>query len=124
MTGYATVGTNDLERAVAYYDALMAVVGASRILEYDRIVVWSDAPGGAMFGICRPYDGNPATPGNGCMAGVRASSTEAVDRFHATAIRLGGADEGAPGDRGNGFYAGYFRDLDGNKLVVFCLGSG
>ena len=122
MVGYATAGTNNLARAIAYYDELMGVVGATRILEYDRIVVWSDKPGGPMLGVCKPFDGNPATPGNGCMAGIRAASRRAVDRLHAKAIGLGGRDEGAPGDRGNGFYAGYFRDLDDNKLVVFSLG--
>lgn len=121
MVGYATVGTNDLVKATAYYDQLMGVIGATRVLEYDRIIVWSDKPGGAMLGVCKPFDGEPASPGNGCMAGIRAASPEVVDRLHSMAIDLGGRDEGTPGDRGNGFYAGYFRDLDRNKLVVFCL---
>ena len=121
MVGYATVGTNDLDRATAYYDQVLAVAGARRILEYDRIVIWSSEPGGAMFGVCTPFNGQPATPGNGCMAGIRADSTDVVDRLHAKALKLGGSDEGGPGDRGNGFYAGYFRDLDGNKLVAFHL---
>ena len=121
MVGYATVGTNDLDRATAYYDQVLAVAGARRILEYDRIVIWSNEPGGAMFGVCTPFNGQPATPGNGCMAGIRADSNDVVDRLHAKALELGGSDEGGPGDRGNGFYAGYFRDLDGNKLVAFHL---
>ena len=122
MVGYATVGTNDLDRAAAYYDQVLAVAGARRILEYDRIVIWSNEPGGGMLGVCTPFNGQPATPGNGCMAGIRVDSTDVVDRLHAKALQLGGSDEGAPGDRGNGFYAGYFRDLDGNKLVAFHLG--
>lgn len=123
MIGYATVGTNDLDRATAFYDAVLAEIGANRILEYERIVIWSDAPGGGMLGVCTPFDGRPASPGNGCMAGIRTGSTGAVDRLHAKALELGGTDEGSPGDRGNGFYAGYFRDLDGNKLVAYHLAA-
>jgi hypothetical protein len=122
MIGYATVGTNDLTRATAYYDALLAEIGARQILVLDRIVIWSNQPGGGMLGVCLPYDGRPAVVGNGAMVGINVGSHEGVDRFHAKALALGGSDEGAPGDRGNGFYAGYFRDLDGNKLVAYSLG--
>ena len=122
MVGYATVGTNDLGRATGYYDHLLAVVGASRVLEYERIVIWASEPGSEMLGVCEPLDGKSASPGNGCMAGIRAGSTELADRLYEKALELGGTDEGGPGDRGNGFYAGYFRDLDGNKLVAFHLG--
>lgn len=72
-----------------------------------------------MLAICTPYDEQPATVGNGVMVALNAGSKEAVAKLHAKALELGGADEGAPGDRGNGFYAGYFRDLDGNKLNFF-----
>jgi catechol 2,3-dioxygenase-like lactoylglutathione lyase family enzyme len=119
MVGYATLGTNDLKRATAYYDALLAELGARRIIDYDRIVIWSNEPGGGMLGICLPFDGRPAVVGNGATVGITVGSNARVDRFHAKALALGGTCEGPPGDRGNGFYAGYFRDLDGNKLVAY-----
>ncbi len=119
MVGYATLGTNDLKRATAYYDALLAELGARRIIDYDRIVIWSNEPGGGMLGVCLPFDGRSAVVGNGAMVGITVGSNALVDRFHAKALALGGTCEGPPGDRGNGFYAGYFRDLDGNKLVAY-----
>jgi hypothetical protein len=121
MVGYATVGTNDLKKATAYYDALLAEIGARRVIELDRIVIWANQQG--MLGVCLPHDGRPASVGNGTMIGLNAGSKEAVHKVHAKALALGGSDEGAPGDRGSGFYAGYFRDLDGNKLVVFNLAT-
>ena len=75
-----------------------------------------------MFAIAKPFDGNAATVGNGTMVAINVGTTEAVDRMHAKALELGGKDEGAPGPRGGGpFYGGYFRDLDGNKLVAYCI---
>jgi catechol 2,3-dioxygenase-like lactoylglutathione lyase family enzyme len=121
MVGYATLGTSDLERASAYYDALLAELGARRIMNLDRIIIWSNDPRAGMLGVCLPHNGQPAVAGNGVMVGLNAGSSAAVDRVHARALALGGSDEGAPGDRGNGFYAGYFRDPDGNKLVAYHL---
>jgi len=72
--------------------------------------------------VALPYDGKPATIGNGCMVALVVDSTAKVDALHARALALGASDEGAPGPRGEGFYAGYFRDLDGNKLNFFCMG--
>ena len=124
MIGYATVGTNDLAKATAYYEALLAEIGASKVMGDDRIVLYSNDPSQGFLGVCIPNDAQPATVGNGTMAGIKAGSNDAVDRLHAKALELGGGDEGAPGDRGNGFYAGYFRDLDGNKLVAYHLTLG
>ena len=75
-----------------------------------------------MLGVCKPYDGKPATGGNGTMVALTAKSREIVDAVHAAALAAGGADEGAPGLRGDTFYGAYFRDLDGNKLCVFHYG--
>jgi predicted lactoylglutathione lyase len=78
-----------------------------------------------MLCIIKPYDGQPATVGNGAMAGIGADSRDQVDRIYKKAIELGGSDEGPPGLRaegGDGFYAAFFRDLDGNKLDVFSYG--
>ena len=122
MIGYATLGTNDLPRAAAFYDALLAELGAKRLWEYNRGIGWGVAPDKPSLGIMKPYDGNAATVGNGVMIALVVDSREKVDRVHRKALELGGKDEGAAGPRGKGFYAGYFRDLDGNKLNVFCLG--
>jgi catechol 2,3-dioxygenase-like lactoylglutathione lyase family enzyme len=122
MIGYVTLGTNDLPRAAAFYDALLAEVGARRTMDFGRGIAWGvsmDKPG---LGITKPYDGNAATVGNGVMVALVVSSREQVDRIHRRALELGGTDEGPAGPRGDGFYAGYFRDLDGNKLNVFCVG--
>ena len=97
-------------------------IGESRIMEIDNFVVWGTSMEQPGFSITRPFDGNPATVGNGVMIAILMPSKEAVGAFYAKAMELGAADEGAPGDRGDGFYAGYFRDLDGNKLNAFYTG--
>lgn len=122
MIGYVTLGTNDLARAARFYDALLGTIGASRYMESDRFVAWAVSPDTPAFGVALPYDGKPATVGNGVMVALAMDSRAKVDALHRKAIELGGTDEGAPGPRGDGFYAGYFRDLDGNKLNAFCLG--
>ncbi len=122
MIGYTTLGTNDMERACQFYDALFGSIGEKRIMELDGFVVWGTSLEEPGFSISRPFDGNPATVGNGVMIAMQMPNTAAVDAFHAKAMELGASDEGAPGPRGDGFYAGYFRDPDGNKLNAFCMG--
>jgi predicted lactoylglutathione lyase len=122
MIGYVTLGTNDLPRAAAFYDALLAEIGARRVWEYERGIGWGTDKRRPSLGIMKPYDGKPATAGNGVMAALVVDSKEKVDQLHRKALELGGKDEGAPGPRGDGFYAGYFRDLDGNKLNAFHAG--
>ena len=128
MIGYVTLGTNDIEKARAYYDALLAEIGATRKMEFPETGFTLYGTGDRRPGIAvtRPYDGNPATVGNGNMTAIAADSRETVDRLHAKALALGGTDEGAPGLRtpeGPGaFYGAYFRDPDGNKLCVFRMG--
>lgn len=126
LIGYITLGTNDLERARTFYDALLSEMGVKRLMEFgDRGYGWAASLDKPMLCIFKPYDGRPATVGNGVMVGISADSRETVDRLHKKALELGGADEGKPGLRaigGDGFYAAYFRDLDGNKLDVFCYG--
>jgi len=122
MIGYVTLGTNDLERGAKFYDELLAEMGAGRFMEMETLIAWATSPDGPGIAIAKPFDGNPATVGNGVMVGIMVDSTDKVDKLHAKALELGGADEGAPGPRGEGgFYAGYFRDLDGNKLNFFCI---
>lgn len=122
MIGYVTLGTNDLPRAAAFYDALLSEIGAKRLWESDRGIAWGTAMDKPSLAIMKPYDGKAATVGNGVMVGLAVTSREAVDRVYQKALDLGGTDEGPAGPRGEGFYAGYFRDPDGNKLDVFCVG--
>lgn len=121
MLGYVTLGTNDLAKAAAFYDALLAEVGAKRSMEGDTFVAWGN--GGAGLGVIKPHDGKPASVGNGTMAAILCPDPATVDRVYDKALALGGKDEGPKGPRGGGFYAGYFRDLDGNKLNAFCMTS-
>lgn len=124
MIGYVTLGTNRYEAAAKFYDELLAVIGATRIMEGDTFIAWSTAPNMPAVSIIRPYDGKDATVGNGSMVALAADSPDTVAALHAKALQLGGVDEGAPGQRGGGFYAAYFRDLDGNKLNAFCMVEG
>ncbi len=121
MIGYVTLGTNDLEKAVSFYDQLFATIGAGRFLETEQFVAWSTGMDQAGVSITKPFDGKPATVGNGTMVAIMLDSNEKVDAFYNKAIELGATCEGKPGPRGemSGFYAGYFRDLDGNKLNAF-----
>jgi catechol 2,3-dioxygenase-like lactoylglutathione lyase family enzyme len=122
MIGYVTIGTNDLARAEKFYDALLAELGGKRVMANDRMRFYGAGPGQPLVAICTPADGKKATVGNGTMVALAAGSKEAVDRVYEKAIALGGIDEGAPGQRSPSFYGGYFRDLDGNKLVAFVMG--
>jgi len=119
---YATVGSNDLERAKAFYDALLGSVGITPLFEHPSGGRIYGTDGSLFFGVLGPYDGRPATAGNGSMQAFRFETRGEVDAFHAKALALGGADEGAPGERVPKFYFSYFRDLDGNKLCAFSLG--
>ena len=120
MIGYVTLGTNDLDRAARFYDALLAEIGAGRFMQDDRFVAWAVAPDKPSLGVIKPWDGKPATVGNGVMVALVVDSPAKVDALYRKAMELGAADEGKPGPRGDGFYAAYFRDLDGNKLNCFC----
>ena len=122
MIGYATLGTNDMPRATAFYDALFATLGAKRVWSTDRLVAWSTSPTASSLAVGRPFDGKPASVGNGVMIALQVDSKAKVDAVHAKALALGGKDEGAPGQRSEDFYAGFFRDLDGNKLDVCFMG--
>lgn len=121
MIGYVTLGTNDLEKAVSFYDQLFATIGAGRFLETEQFVAWSTGMDQAGISVTKPFDGKPATVGNGNMVAIMLDSNDKVDAFYKKALELGATCEGKPGPRGemSGFYAGYFRDLDGNKLNAF-----
>ena len=124
MLGYITLGTNDLDRAAQFYDAIAAEMGTGRMMEWPGAIAWGTPGGGAGIGLTAPYDGQPATVGNGVMAALEARDTAQVDRLHAIALAHGGTCEGPPGPRGDGgFYAAYFRDPDGNKLNAFVMAA-
>jgi predicted lactoylglutathione lyase len=122
MIGYVTLGTKDLPRAAAFYDALLGTIGASRYMQSERFIAWTVSPTQPALSVALPFDGKPACVGNGSMVALVMDSRAKVDALHRKALELGGSDEGAPGPRGEGFYAGYFRDPDGNKLNAFCMG--
>ncbi len=128
MIGYVTLGTNDLERARSFYDALLGEIGASRKMEFPEtgFTLYGTGERRPGLAVTRPYDGREATVGNGSMTAIAADSRATVDRLHAKALELGGTDEGPPGlrtpDGPGAFYGAYFRDLDGNKLCVFRMG--
>jgi len=122
MIGYVTLGTNDLARAAKFYDAIAAELDTPRMMEFDGFIAWGKPGGAAGIGLTKPFDGNPATVGNGVMVALEAKDKEQVDRLYEIALANGGTCEGPPGPRGDGgFYASYFRDPDGNKLNAFIM---
>jgi len=123
MIGYVTLGTNDLPRASAFYDEVAKAMGYGRMMEEDQFIAWGDFESGtAGIAATKPFDGEAASVGNGTMVALQVDGPEKVQAVYDTAMANGASDEGAPGPRGDdGFYAGYFRDPDGNKLNVFCM---
>ena len=127
MIGYVTLGSNDLEKSRNFYDSLMPVIGAGRIMEFgDNFTMYGTGMGKPGLAVCKPYNGDSANAGNGNMAAIVCDSRSKVDALYAKAMELGGTDEGPPGVRGEegpgAFYGAYFRDLDGNKLAAFRIG--
>jgi catechol 2,3-dioxygenase-like lactoylglutathione lyase family enzyme len=127
LIGYVTLGTNDLDRAKGFYDSLMPLLGARRLMDLaNGFTLYGARPDRPGVAIKPPHDGQQAQPGNGTMTALVARDRAQVDAVHAKALELGAADEGAPGLRGpegpQAFYGAYFRDLDGNKLCVFRMG--
>lgn len=122
MIGYTTVGTNDLNRSAEFYDALFEPLGARRVFNMERLIAWGVSPAGPFFCVARPYDGQNATVGNGVMIALKMSDKKQVEALHTRAITLGATNEGDPGVRQGGFYCGYVRDLDGNKLNFYHFG--
>ncbi|MEO6582530.1 MAG: VOC family protein [Sphingomicrobium sp.] len=127
MIGYVVLGSNDLPRARDFYDSLMPVIGAGRIMEFgDNFTMYGTGMGQPALAVAKPHDGNVATAGNGNMAAIVLDSRDKIDTLYAKAIELGASCEGPPGVRGDegdqAFYGAYFRDLDGNKLAAFRIG--
>lgn len=134
MFNYVSLGTNDLERAARFYDAVLAPLGLARCStagepNFEDWIGWGtyESRGAQELAlwVCKPFNGAPATPGNGTMVALRASSWQAVQEFHTAALVHGGHSAGAPALRpqyNDDFYAAYVRDPDGNKLAAVCRG--
>jgi catechol 2,3-dioxygenase-like lactoylglutathione lyase family enzyme len=126
MFSYVSLGTQDLTRAKAFYDAALAPLGIPRVDDYDpdgTSAAWGTDDPGPHLWVTKPFDGQPATVGNGTMVSFLAETRTAVDAFYRAALANGGTDEGAPGLRpqyGPTFYAAYVRDPDGNKVNAVC----
>jgi catechol 2,3-dioxygenase-like lactoylglutathione lyase family enzyme len=127
MIGYVTIGTNNIERSCAFFDAAFEPLGYKRkFLEgtWGGYGPADGSPGPDVY-VCGPNDGNTATFGNGSMLALKAPSRAAVEAFHAAALATGGKDEGAPGVRGEydpPFYGAYVRDPEGNKFCAYYKG--
>ncbi len=119
MLGYTTIGVSDMDRAEAFYGALLGEIGAEQLFGMDRIKFYGTSMDAAMLAICIPYDEQPPNCGNGNMIAIPGGSREGVDKLYAKAMELGASDEGEPGERMPTFYGGYVRDPDGNKLCFF-----
>ena len=126
MIGYVTLGTDDIDRARAYFDALLGTIGARRLMQFGDedggFTMWGTSMKAPGIVVTRPYDKQPADCGNGNMVAIVMDSRDKVDAFHAKALELGGSNEGDPGFRGDpkfGYYFAYFRDPDGHKFAVF-----
>jgi catechol 2,3-dioxygenase-like lactoylglutathione lyase family enzyme len=120
MIGYVCIGTNNLDKAIPFYDAVLGILGATQTYKGERGIGWG-IPDKPMLSVLKPFDGKPANVGNGSMVSLAAANADQVKALHAKVLAMGGTCEGPPGDRGGGFFAAYFRDLDGNKLGAYCM---
>jgi len=123
VIGYVTLGTNDLAKAAVFYDAIAAELGTGRMMEFPTGIAWGTPGGKPGIGVMAPFDGKPATVGNGVMVALEAKDHAQVDKLYEIALANGGTCEGKPGLRQGGFYAAYFRDPDGNKLNAYTMAA-
>tara|TARA_B100000029_G_scaffold227893_1_gene225699 strand:+ start:414 stop:797 length:384 start_codon:yes stop_codon:yes gene_type:complete len=122
VIGFVMVGTNDLEKSSKFYDAILVHLGLKRITITERYIGYGlNENDGVKFYITKPHNKENATAGNGTMVALSAETKEAVDKFHATALKNGAVNEGEPGPRSDGNYYGYIRDFDGNKITARCV---
>ena len=120
IIGFVMVGTNDLEKSSKFYDAILSHLEMKKVSITERYIGYGHSieDDGVKFYITKPHNKENATVGNGTMVALSATTKEAVDKFHATALENGATDEGKPGIREDGNYYGYIRDLDGNKITA------
>ncbi|MFT7525858.1 MAG: catechol 2,3-dioxygenase-like lactoylglutathione lyase family enzyme [Arenicella sp.] len=126
MVSAICIGTNNLKQSGDFYQAVLATINMVRAVEDELEIGFSCADQPASFWVLKPYDGQPATYGNGTQRIFKAANKDQVHAFYDVVLQLGGNDEGAPGPRdySEGYYGAYCRDLDGNKLHVFCIANG
>lgn len=121
MIAHINLGSNNLEAAEAFYNELLALFNGKQAFKSERTIYYILGDGGANLAINTPFDGNPASAGNGTMVALGAQDKDQVATVYNKAMELGGSSEGEPGERLDGaMYAAYFRDLDGNKFGIFC----
>jgi len=123
---YAMLGSNDVPKARAFYDAVLPAIGGERIADYPPHAICYQLRGGGRIWVATPFNNEAAEPGNGAMLGLACESQDDVQKAHALALEGGGTSEGDPGPRpqyGPEFYGAYIRDLDGNKLSFVYLGE-
>ena len=120
MISHTILGTNDLEKAALFYSKILSKIGGTQIFKSDTVIFWELEGGGSKLALTVPFDGQPASNGNGTMVAFTISSVNEVDEIFSMALTLGASSEGAPGERNDGaYYGAYFRDLDGNKIAIF-----
>jgi predicted enzyme related to lactoylglutathione lyase len=120
--GYVTIGANDVDAALPFFDQVFGAFGYERGDPDSGWVFYGPKGGAPCVGVCKPHDGQPARAGNGIMIAFKADTQDQVRAAHAAALAAGGSDEGAPGFRppeGTSFYGAYFRDAVGNKYCVY-----
>lgn len=131
MMSYITLGANDMQASDRFYTALLEPLGYHKRVDSEGLTFAQPEPAGSPGGLCvvyvkHPFDGKPATVGNGSMTAFRTGSHNTVRQVHAAAIVAGGTDEGAPGFRAEyskAFFVAYVRDPVGNKIALFCNDS-
>jgi catechol 2,3-dioxygenase-like lactoylglutathione lyase family enzyme len=122
MISYSTLGTNDMQRSIGFYDPVLGALGGARTTTSDTWTGYGRKGDRGMFFLTRPFNREAASSGNGTMLAILAEDRAAVDAFHAAALAHGGVCEGPPGVREGMnpvFYAAYVRDPDGNKLCAY-----
>tara|TARA_Y100000590_G_scaffold168112_1_gene192294 strand:+ start:87 stop:473 length:387 start_codon:yes stop_codon:yes gene_type:complete len=122
LINFMMIGTNDLEKSAKFYDAIFVPLGIIKASTTERHIGYAQKnnPEETQFYICKPFNKEQATNGNGTMIALLADTNEAVDKFHTIALENGGTDEGSPGIRYDGNYYAYIRDPDGNKICARC----
>ncbi len=122
MIAYTTIGTNDMEKAKAFYLELLSDLNVRVLVDVGRLALIGSSMSKPMLAVCLPYNKEPANPGNGNMIAIPAGSRDNVDALYAKAISLGATCDGKPGERLPNFYGAYIHDLDGNKLAFIHMG--
>lgn len=123
MISYATIGSNDFSTSLPFYTELLGTQGVTKLFDHPRGGVLFGQNGKPVLGVLKPINGGAASAGNGAMVAFDMPDRAAVDAFYTKALELGATDEGAPGERGPGFYMAYFRDPEGNKFCACKLGA-